>query len=124
MLREPAPEAIIRSAHAGRELENNLKTQNDFVEVRRAESGASIAKVRPGMTVVRHKLDVIAMDVIVHAAPDRFKIVTYDLSGIEALVSCDKLEFFRNNKVTTLDVVTFGAKLRKARSYSRFVALA
>src|SRR5436190_13324341 len=124
MLRESACEAVIRRAHVGRKSEDNLETQNNFVEVRRTEGGARVAKVRPRMNIVRHQFDVIAMNVVVRPAPDRLKVVVDDLSGIEAFISCHKLELLRNNEIATLDVVTFGAELREPGRYSRFVALA
>src|SRR4051812_45442343 len=76
------------------------------------------------MDVVRHELHIVAMNIVVQAAPDRANIVVRDLPGIEALVFRHDLKLLGNNKVTALNVIAIGPKLRESGRSSRFVALA
>src|SRR5204863_1271470 len=61
----------VDGAHSFRGLEKNLKPQDDFIELVGTKGGMVLAEIRPGMDVVGENLDVIAVDVVVHATGDR-----------------------------------------------------
>src|ERR1041385_3029665 len=120
MLSQPARETVLTHAI----LENNLEPKNYLIEIRLPKGRPGFAEFRPGMNVIRDQFDVIAVDVVIHAACDRVQVIINDLARIEVLVLGDDLKLLRHNEEARLDVVTFRAEIPERRgARGSFVAL-
>src|ERR1700704_4546810 len=94
-------------------LEHYLETKNNFIELVVSELGIRLAKVGPGMHVIRHDFYPVSMDVVIQAAGDGMDVVISHLAGIERFPFHDGLEFFWDQKITSLHVITAGVELRE-----------
>jgi hypothetical protein len=63
-------------------LEHHLYAPNDFVEVILAKLRIRFAEIGPGMDVVDHQFEVVAVDVLIQAACDGMNTVVAHLPGI------------------------------------------
>jgi phospholipid N-methyltransferase len=48
-----------------------LHAPDDFFELIVAEFGIRLTEIRPGMNIIEHQLEIVAMDVVVEAASNR-----------------------------------------------------
>jgi hypothetical protein len=63
-------------------LEHHLHAPNDFVEVVLTELRIRFAEIGPGMDVVDHQFEVVAVDVVIQAAGDGMNTVVAHLPGV------------------------------------------
>ena len=77
------------------------------------------AKVRPGMHVIGHELDGVAVNVVVQAAGDGVDVVASDLGWLKLLPAYGCLQFFRNDEVAPLHVPAMRTEVVKPRRHTR-----
>jgi len=63
-------------------LKHHLHAPNDFVEVVLTKLRIRFAEIGPGMDVVDHQFEVVAVDVVIQAAGDGMNTVVAHLPGI------------------------------------------
>ncbi len=63
-------------------LKHHLHAPNDFVEVVLTKLRIRFAEIGPGMDVVDHQFEVVAVDVVIQAACDGMNTVVAHLPGI------------------------------------------
>ena len=62
---------------------HQLKAKDHFIKLIGAKLGIRLAKIGPGVNVVSHQLDRIAVDVVIEPDGDGTNVVIVDLTGIE-----------------------------------------
>src|SRR5213079_1596574 len=87
-------------------LKHYLHAADHFIELIVAKLRMRFAEIRPGMNVVKHQLNGVAVDVVVEPAGDRMDAVVTHLTRITILESDCCLEFFRKNEIAALNVPT------------------
>src|SRR6266481_7930772 len=79
----PTSLAEIRARFNSFELKHHLDAPDDFIELILAKLRIRFPEIRPGMNVVDHQLEIVAMDVVVQAASDRVNTVVAFLPRIQ-----------------------------------------
>ena len=69
------------------------------------------------MNVVDHQLEVVAADVVVEAAQDRWNPVVAFLPGVQKLPLNYSLQLLRDNLISSRDIKTVGRKVVKRRHH-------
>src|SRR5712691_3212479 len=87
-----------------RESKHHLNAPDHFIELIVAKLGMRFAEIGPGVNVVEHQLDRVAVDVVVEPAGNGVDAVVTPLTGIKILESHCRLEFFRYNEIAPLNV--------------------
>ena len=75
-------------------------------------------EVRPGVNVIRHEFDIVAVDVVVQAAGNRVNTVVAFLPWIQLLPSDDGLKLLRDQIISSRYIETGGGKVGESRSDS------
>src|SRR6266404_5867733 len=99
-------------------LEYYLYARDDFVEIIIAEERMGLAEIRPGVDVIHHQLDVVAVDVVIQAAGDRLDSVVPFLPRIQILPLDRSLKFLRDQKVSPFHIVAVGREIGEARRHT------
>ena len=86
--------------------EQNLRADKHLVELIITQFRVVPAKIRPGVDVIEHELQVVAPDVVIHAASDGLDVVMRGLAWIETFPFRDELKFFTRQKITSLHIIT------------------
>ncbi len=63
-------------------LEHQLHAPDDFVELVLAKLRMRLAEIRPGVDIIDHQLDIVAVDVVVEPAGDGMDAVATPLPGV------------------------------------------
>src|SRR5207249_7077478 len=79
-------------------LEHHLDATDDFIELVLAKLRIGLAEIRPGVNVVDHQLEIVAVDVVVEAAGDGVDSVVALLPRIQVLPLNGRLKLFRDQE--------------------------
>src|SRR6266516_2232913 len=60
-----------------------MQAQNDFIEIVIAKLRMGLTEPRPGMNIIRHQFDRVAVNVVVQTERERMNVVVVDLVGLE-----------------------------------------
>ena len=76
------------------------------------------AEPRPGMNVIGHQLDRVAVNVVIQTDRERVDVIVIDLIRFERFPFHNALEFFRQNEIARLNIVAARIEIAKARRFS------
>ena len=63
-------------------LKHHLDATEDLIELILAKFRIRLAKIRPGVNIIHHQLEIVPVNVVIEAAQDRIEAVVTLLSGV------------------------------------------
>src|SRR6266508_264807 len=87
------------------ELKHQLSARNDFIELILTKLRIRFAEIRPGVNIVDHQLEIVAVDIVVETARDGANAVVAHLSRVQTLPPDGGLKLLRDQEVTCRYIV-------------------
>src|SRR4029077_11601493 len=103
-------------------LKHHLDATEDLIEFILAKFRIRLAKIRPGVNIIHHQLEVVAADVVVEAAQDGLEAVVPFLHGIQILRLHYSLQLLRKEEICSGYVEAIRLKVGERRRHSVYGA--
>src|SRR5436190_7478072 len=114
----PPSLAGIRARFNSFELKHYLDAPDDFIELILAKLRIRFPEIRPGMNIIDHQLEIVAMDVVVETASNGRDAVVTLLPGIEVFPPSRQLKLLRDQVVASRNIESVGRELGELRCYT------
>ena len=94
-----------------KDLEHHLHARDHLIELVLPKPRIRLPEIGPGVNVIDHQFDIVAVDVVIEPAGDGVDAVVAFLPWIQVLPLDGGLELLRDQEITSLNVETVRRKV-------------